>query len=76
MIDLSLVEPADHSAIRELLHEAFPTREEAQLVDSLRHRGEVLFEAAARAHGDIVGHILFSPLPLRTSKLRFLAEVR
>ncbi|MCC7023542.1 MAG: N-acetyltransferase [Thermomicrobiales bacterium] len=56
--------PADHAAIRTVNREAFGGEAEAILVDALRDEGDALFGLVAEAAGDIVGHILFSRLPI------------
>ncbi len=58
------VTPADHGAIDALIAAAFRQRDEADLVDRLRRDGEVLFEQVATHGNAIVGHILFSRLPI------------
>ena len=54
--------PADHPAIREINEAAFPTGDEARLIEALRAAGDVMFELVAVADGAVVGHILFSRL--------------
>lgn len=54
--------PADRPAIRAVNEAAFPTPSEAQLVESLREAGDVMFEMVAEVDGEVVGHILFSRL--------------
>ncbi len=55
-------EPRDQAAIRELLLSAFPGPDEADLVERLRAEGDAAIELVAEDDGDIVGHILFSPM--------------
>jgi putative acetyltransferase len=64
MIQLSLVQPEDYAAIAAVIDAAFGQADESTLVNALRIRREVDFECCAKAHGAIVGHILFSPLAL------------
>lgn len=64
MIDLSPAQPGDFAGIAEVLLAAFGQDEESTLVKTLRERGEVDFECCAKVHGEVVGHILFSPLDL------------
>ena len=52
----------DADAIRGLLTQAFPSPEEAQLVDVLRAKGKTLVSLVAEIRDSIVGHILFTPL--------------
>lgn len=69
---------ADHPAIREVLAAAFPTLLEADLVEQLRADGDVAFELVAEAaDGQIVGHILFSPMdaPFRALALGPVAVI-
>lgn len=64
MIQLSLVQPEDYSAVAEVIDAAFGQGEESALVHALRERQEVDFECCAKVHGAVVGYILFSPLTL------------
>jgi putative acetyltransferase len=54
--------PADHAAIRAVVEAAFDKAEEADLIERLRHAGDVMFELVEEAEGEIVGHILYSRL--------------
>ena len=54
----------DHDAIRRINTAAFGQPGEALLVDRLRADGAVGVELVAEAEASIVGHILFSRLPL------------
>jgi len=54
----------DQSRIR-LIHEsAFDTPAEADLVDSLREQAASLISLVAEQNGEVVGHVLFSPVTL------------
>lgn len=64
MIELRPAEPMDHAGVFEVETAAFGQEDEARLAERLRARGEADFECVARAHGEVVGHILFSPLLL------------
>jgi putative acetyltransferase len=55
---------ADHPAIREVHRRAFDQEEEARLVDALRLGGHVRVSLVAEEEGRVVGHILFSELPI------------
>jgi len=57
---------ADHEAIRHVNQLAFGQYEEARLVDALRDGGYVRVSLDAERTGQIVGHILFSDLPILT----------
>jgi putative acetyltransferase len=54
----------DEEGIRGVLSRAFETDAEANLVDSLRECGEPLISLVAEEDGELVGHILFSPVSL------------
>ncbi|KRB49380.1 GNAT family N-acetyltransferase [Phenylobacterium sp. Root700] len=55
--------PADHAAIRDIVHAAFGQADEADLVERLRAAGDVMFELIEEdENGEIVGHILYSRL--------------
>ena len=57
---------ADHAAIREVNRQAFGQADEARLVDALRDGGYVRLSLVAEQEGRVVGHILFSALPIVT----------
>jgi putative acetyltransferase len=57
---------ADHEAIRQVNRLAFGQDAEAHLVDALRDGGYVRLSLVAERDGQIVGHILFSDLPIIT----------
>src|SRR5882672_2609069 len=52
----------DIPAVRRVHEAAFPTAAEADLVDRLRQSDKVAVSLVAEADGEIVGHILFSPV--------------
>jgi putative acetyltransferase len=54
----------DRDAIRALDTAAFGTAAEANLVDALRERARPVISLVAEVAGDIVGHIMFSPVSL------------
>ena len=56
--------PSDYPAIRAVLRHAFPTDEEANLVEQLRADGDVLVELVAVSDAAIQGHIIYSPLAI------------
>jgi putative acetyltransferase len=58
--------PADHDAIREVNRLAFGREDEASLVETLREGGYARFSLVAEEGGQVVGHILFSDLPIVT----------
>lgn len=56
----------DHAAVREVNRLAFGGGAEARLVDALRDRGYARVSLVAEEGDQIVGHILFSDLPIVT----------
>jgi putative acetyltransferase len=54
----------DVAAVRAVNLAAFPTPAEADLVDALRNQARPLVSLVAELDGEIVGHILFSPVTL------------
>ena len=56
----------DHEAIRHVNRLAFGQDAEASLVDALRDGGYVRASLVADRDGELVGHILFSDLPIAT----------
>jgi putative acetyltransferase len=58
--------PEDAEAIREVHRLAFGREDEGRLVDALRAGGHVRLSLVAEAEGQLVGHILFSDLPILT----------
>lgn len=56
--------PDDHGAIREVNRLAFGRDDEARLVDALWEGGYARASIVAELDGHIVGHILFSDLPI------------
>ncbi len=57
--------PGDERVIHELVCSAFPTDQEALLVDRLRESGRLLISLVAEVEGTIVGHIAFSPVTIK-----------
>jgi putative acetyltransferase len=58
--------PDDLGAVREVNRQAFGHEDEARLVDALRDGGYARLSLVAEEGGRIVGHILFSDLPVVT----------
>lgn len=54
--------PQDHAGIEALLIRAFGGTDEARLVATLRHQGDLAVSLVAEAQGTIIGHIVLSPL--------------
>ena len=56
--------PDDFAAVRTVVSEAFGQADEADLVERLREDGEVVASLVAERDDAIVGHVLFSRLPI------------
>lgn len=69
MFDIRSEQPADRTAIRNLLTAAFPSDLEARLVDQLRDAGRLLISLVAEKEGTIVGHVAFSPVTVPSGAL-------
>ncbi|MEG0822477.1 MAG: N-acetyltransferase [Burkholderiaceae bacterium] len=54
--------PDDHSTVHRLTEAAFGRAAEAQLVDRLRREAKPLVSLVAENHGNVVGHIMFTPV--------------
>ena len=62
MVTIRPEESADIPAVRRVHEAAFPTADEAKLVDRLRSSGQTVISLVAHDESGIVGHILFSPV--------------
>lgn len=69
MITIRDEQPGDAAAIRELATRAFGGPCEAQIIDALRDSCPGLVSLVAVEDGDIVGHILFSPVTINGSTI-------
>jgi putative acetyltransferase len=69
-MEIRLERAEDHAAIREVNRLAFGRKEEERLVDALRAKGYSRLSLVAEDEGRIVGHILFSELPIVTQRGR------
>src|SRR3954447_21021718 len=58
----------DHAAIREVNRLAFGQDDESSLVDALRAGGQARVSLVAEVANRVVGHILFSALPIVTMR--------
>jgi putative acetyltransferase len=59
--------PPDASAVRQVNEQAFGRAVEADLVDALRDAGAAILSLVAETDGEVVGHVLFSPLAIETA---------
>src|SRR5574341_1853240 len=71
MIVIRPEEPRDIAAIRKVVEEAFGQPAEANLVDALRRNGKATLSLVAEDDGQIVGHILFSPVTIESGDDQF-----
>jgi putative acetyltransferase len=70
MIEVRTEKPEDLAAIREVHLQAFsPSPNEAYLVDLLRRAGKAPISLLAVSEGQIVGHVLFSPVTIDPAPL-------
>jgi putative acetyltransferase len=61
-MNIRLEAPRDIEGIREILRAAFAGEQEANLVDGLRHDGDLLLSMVAESTERLIGHIGFSRL--------------
>jgi putative acetyltransferase len=68
--------PADHAAIRAIVEAAFgeppPGQtgpDPATVIEGVRAEGAALVELVAEAHGEVVGHVLFSRMTVTPARL-------
>lgn len=54
--------PEDHSTVEKIHTSAFPTDAESRVVNAIRANGLAVVSLVAVADGNVVGHILFSPV--------------
>jgi putative acetyltransferase len=69
VISLRPATPDDYLEIRYVNERAFPSPDEANLVEALRASGALVLELIAESGGRLVGHILFSDLPIESPHL-------
>lgn len=65
--------PADFGAIRAVHESAFPTAQEADLVDALRSDGDLVLSLAAARDSAIAGHVAFSRMTVKKGSETFPA---
>jgi putative acetyltransferase len=64
VLDIREERSDDVAAIRDVNNRAFGQTQEADLVDALRSNGAVLASLVATLDGQVVGHILYSPVSI------------
>ena len=70
-IEIRPEEECDFHAIRGILDAAFGGPVEARLVELLRQRGKAVVALVARLEGQVVGHVLFSPVSVEVAPASF-----
>jgi putative acetyltransferase len=73
MITVRIERPEDYPIVRKINTIAFERPNEADLVDALRRRGAALLSLVGEKDGRVVGHILFSPVAIRSGQQEFPA---
>jgi putative acetyltransferase len=68
MADIRREGPADAAAVRRVNESAFERGAEADLVDLLRAAGKATVSLVAVEDGEVVGHILFSPVTVASAQ--------
>jgi putative acetyltransferase len=63
-IEITEERPGDVAAIRDLNQRAFEQNQEANIVDALRSNGGALLSLVATVNGQVVGHIMYSPISI------------
>ena len=74
-MNIRFEQPGDIEKIREVNLQAFETETEANLVESLRNADVELISLVAEENGEVIGHILFSPVILGDLKIMGLAPM-
>lgn len=59
--------------VRRVNEAAFGRSQEAQVVDALREHGKVIASFVAELDGEVIGHVLFSPLTIASPDATFRA---
>jgi putative acetyltransferase len=62
VIDIRDEQASDVAAIRDINRRAFGQEQEANIVDALRANGASLLSLVASEDGQVVGHVMFSPI--------------
>ncbi len=65
--------PEDEAEIRHVNEEAFGQKEEGELIEKLRNRGVLTISLIAVHDNEIVGHIAFSPIKVKSEYASFEA---
>ena len=63
--------PKNYPEVQEILHACFKREGEGNLVKALRSNGRTILSLVAVQNGEVVGHVMFTPVttsPLSTNK--------
>jgi len=74
-MNIRFEQPGDIEKIREVNLQAFETETEANLVEALRNADVELISLVAEENGEVIGHILFSPVILGDLRIMGLAPM-
>ena len=74
-MNIRFEQPGDIEKIREINLQAFETETEANLVEALRNADVELISLVAEENGEVIGHILFSPVILGDLRIMGLAPM-
>ncbi len=72
-IDIHEEKPEDYPSVRSVLVSAFESPVEADLVERLREKGAITLSLVALEDGEVVGHILFTPVSIEAEGSSFEA---
>lgn len=73
MVNIRIESNKDIKGINLVNEQAFGRKNEAELVDNLRKRKAITLSLVAEERGQIVGHILFSPVKVKPDNSHFNA---
>ena len=71
MIEIREERSEDIGAVRHVLEEAFGSSEAADIVERLRDAGKAVISLVAECDGQVVGHIMFSPVTIAPAQSAF-----
>lgn len=73
VIGIRTESPEDYPWVHDVVSRAFGREDEAQLVQALREDGCLFLALVAEAHGQLIGHVAFSSLPLESESGTIIA---
>jgi putative acetyltransferase len=71
MIKIRSEKSTDIEAVRRVNNEAFGRKVEAEMIDKLRRRGVMPISLVAEQNGEVVGHIQFNPVEVKSGSSSF-----